>query len=282
MVYNYRCIVFLLAIASTLLRSDCFADIKIEELNFPTNSVMERATLYFCRVVENPRAVVVLCPGMNECGRDLILSPQWQEYAHDQHLALAGISFASPEALLKAGGGYYRASQGSGQLLLDGIDRVFQPQPLPLLIYGFSGGAHFTSSFVQWAPDRVVAWCADAAGWWEPPQGSADGPPGIVACGEADDRYGASLQYFIQGRALRKRWTWVSLRGVGHQANPALDDFARLYFAAVVTPRALAPEWLDIDLKTPVTTAEMKSHPTLACWLPDRKTARAWIELHQP
>jgi pimeloyl-ACP methyl ester carboxylesterase len=190
----------------------------VEVIHLAPSSNMDRADLYYEILQQNtslPKAVLILSPGCNGNGESLVRSPSWKEFARRNHLALVGLSFASPEKAIHDGTGYYYASKGSGDKFLEGIRKIYG-KDLPLLLYGFSGGAHFTSRFEEWAPSRVIAWCADSAGWWDVPQPSGVSPPGIVACGENDPRYGASLSYFKQGRAAGK--PWLPAKGSGDMA----------------------------------------------------------------
>jgi hypothetical protein len=177
----------------------------IENIHLVPSPNIVRTDLYYMTPIANPQAVLVLAPGVNGSGESLVRSPAWQQFASEQHLGLVGLSFSSPEKALHDGTGYYYCSKGSGDKLLEGIRKIYG-KDLPLLLYGFSGGAHFTSRFEEWAPSRIIAWCADSAGWWDEPKLSAITPPGIVACGENDPRYGATLSYFKQGRAAGKPW----------------------------------------------------------------------------
>ena len=258
---------------------------------------MTRADVYTWSATANPQAVLVLCPGMNGDGEDLIRQSIWQEFARTNQLALCAIYFVSPDDDIQAQRGYYLAARGSGDVLLHGIRLGFD-RDLPILAYGFSGGAHFTASLVNWKPERVLSWCAYSAGWWEQPATHpAATPPGIVACGDADARYGASLTFFAQGRALGRPWTWVSLGNTEHARSTALDQFVRAYFTALLhrgvnrrgrqtpgerTVARHAGSWRDVDTKEEVATGQIASQPTLACWLPDQAVATLWSSLHHP
>jgi hypothetical protein len=241
---------------------------------------LTRADLYSIPTVPNPRAALVLCPGMNGNGRGL-LTPAWVDFARQHRLGLVALSFASSDEDLGNARGYYHPDRGAGKVLLDGIRGIYG-HDLPVLLYGMSGGAHFTAGFMEWKPDRVISWCAYTAGWWNQPQPSKFNPPGIVACGDEDFRYGASLGYFLQGRAIGKPWTWVSLEKTGHQPSAILDDFVRNYFAAILERKATSPIWRDVDLKSPINDANVTSRPTLACWLPNPDVALSWVKVHQP
>jgi hypothetical protein len=259
------------------------ADSKVEsvrKVRLPLPVELTRADIYTVPTISHPCAILVLCPGVNHDGKPL-LTPAWSAYAVKNQLGLAALSFASNLEDLANEKGYYQPSRGSGQALLEGLHTIYG-QDLPILLYGMSGGAHFIAGFLEWKPERVISWCAYTAAWWSKPSKAATNPPGIVACGDEDTRYGASLGYFLQGRAIGKPWTWVSLPRIGHQSSPALDDFVRVYFSAILHPEKHRPEWRDVDLKSLINDKEVKSHPTLASWLPDRVTAEKWMIIHQP
>lgn len=205
----------------------------IKKISLPLIHDLQRADLYILRLNEEPTGLLVLSPGCNGNGKDWIQDSTWQQFAKEHKLDLVGLSFASDVSRLKDGYGYYYASQGSGQLLLDGIRQVYH-RNLPMTMYGFSGGAHFTSGFVEWKPDQVRAWCAYSAEWWVQPVQNASCPPGLVACGEKDGRYGASLIYFKQGRALNKPWLWMCVPNTGHSTDLSAEKFIRDYLGVIL------------------------------------------------
>lgn len=254
---------------------------KVETIRLNPAPNMTRAELHYIKTVPNPKAVLVLCPGCNGSGDGLIRSPEWIEFAKKNRLGLVGLSFASEIEAIHDGTGYYYASKGSGEKLLEGIRQIYGRE-LPLLLYGFSGGAHFTSRFEEWNPEEVLAWCAYSAGWWDTPKVNAASPPGIVACGDADSRYGASLIYFKQGRAVGKQWLWVSLPNVAHNGSATLDDFVRQYFSKILSSSKKLPVWVDIDKKTEVLATDETVHPSLTGWLPDNKLLDDWRKIHEP
>ncbi|MDQ8209823.1 hypothetical protein QEH52_20050, partial [Coraliomargarita sp. SDUM461003] len=163
------------------------------------------------------RAVLVLCPGMNGDGAFFLKESSWMDFAEDNRLGVIALAFKSRSEQMygEAREGYYWPEQGSGKALLDAV-RTTYGRDLPILIYGFSGGAQFTSRFVEWVPERVIAWAAYSAQFWDSPQISEANPPGIVACGEHDGgRWYPSFSYFYQGRQQHKPWVWVSLPRTG-------------------------------------------------------------------
>jgi len=254
---------------------------KTETLRLEPGPNMTRAELHHVATVPNPNAVLVLCPGCNGSGEDLIRSPKWIAFAKQNRLGLVGLSFASPMPAIENGTGYYYASKGSGAKLLEGIRKIYG-RDLPLLLYGFSGGAHFTSRFEEWNPVRVLSWCAYSAGWWDEPQQNPGSPPGIVACGDEDPRYGATLIYFKQGRAAGKPWQWVSLAKIGHQGSPELDEFVRDYFSAILSQSKTTSLWTDIDREEKVSGSEQAGQPSLTGWLPSESLFAEWRKLNAP
>lgn len=256
---------------------------EIEKISLPLIPDLKRADIYVLKLTDRPVGILILCPGVNGNGKDWIENPVWQKFALDHHLDLIGLSFASDDSLLTNNRGYYYARQGSGQLLLDGIRQAYS-QDLPLLLYGFSGGAHFTSGFAEWEPERVIAWCAYSAEWWDKPVSNDRCPPGLVACGEDDERLGASLIYFKQGRAVGKPWLWLCAPKTGHSIYPPAEEFIRNYFSATLknSGEVTSGEWVDIDKKSKADQNLLESQPSVTGWLPDSELLSQWQEIHQP
>jgi hypothetical protein len=86
--------------------------------------------------------------------------------------------------------------------------------------------------------------------------------------------------YFKQGRAAGKPWLWISLAHTGHSASSVLDDFVAKYFAAVLSWHDQKSLWVDIDLKTFISSEEAASVPSQTAWLPSDALFEAWREIH--
>lgn len=239
---------------------------------------MTRAELYFKDVTTNsaPVGVLVLCPGMNGDGSCLLNDPNWIQFARGNSLLMVGLSFASNVEDLKNGKGYYYVDKGSGIVLLNGL-RAARADDLPIFLYGFSGGAHFTSRFVLWKPNRVKAWCAYSAAWWgEPPIGK-EFPFGIVACGESDFRIDPSRAFFEAGRNLGARWLWVDVYGVGHTVSPALEDFFRVYVESILQDgKGAHGVWINVHTGREENETFVKRFPCAVGWLPERSLLIDW------
>jgi pimeloyl-ACP methyl ester carboxylesterase len=259
------------------------ADNGVEKHSLQPTPEMDRADIYVCGA-RNPTAALVLCPGVNGSAEELIKKKVWQDYSEHNNLALVGLSFASDPTALMNGTGYYYASQGSGQVLLNALKKIFGKE-VPLLLYGFSGGAHFTSRFTEAHPEKVLSWCAYSAGWWDEPRKAEVTPPGIVACGDQDERYSASLIYFKQGRAAGKPWVWISVPDNAHSPSPLVESFIRDYFLCALSSLHVARStqegvWIDIDTETAVDP--LSNPPSLTAWLPDEGLLPKWQKINQP
>lgn len=251
----------------------------IEKFTFPPAVDMDRAEVYAITTIKNPSAVMVLCPGFNWNGGDWVAQRGWREFAVTHNVGLIGLSFASNGALINKRRGYYFASQGSGDLLLDAVCTIYGGD-LPLLVYGYSGGAHFASRFVQWTPGRITAWCAYSAAWWDPPGQHENPPPGIVCCGGDDERLKACQEYFAQGRELGNPWLWVTVPGIKHVTSPKMEDFVRQYFLSVMN-RDYDSCWVDVNTKSEVSGAEARQSRSSSGWMPHRRLIETWTEIQR-
>ncbi len=206
---------------------------KIARISLPVTPHMTRAELAFLETEWTPVAVLVLAPGYNGDGSTFLRDPKWRDFAARHRLGVVGLSFASELNDLQNGKGYYYVKNGSGEVLFDGLRRIYG-RDLPLLLYGFSGGAHFTARLVEWRPERVLGWCAYAAGWWDEPQPMENPPPGIVACGRLDSRFQASFEYYEKGRELGRPWLWVGIENGEHVPCPELEGLVLECFALIL------------------------------------------------
>lgn len=268
-------IVSALIIALALNSSD-----DIEKISLQAPKGMTRAEMYYLRSSSDNhyKAVLLLLPGFNGNGRHYLFNHEWREFALKYNLALVGISFASTVADIEARQGYYYPEKGSGQVLLDGLKKM-KYDKLPIFLYGFSGGAHFTSRFVDWKPSKVKAWCAYGAAWWDKPLFGT--VPGIVACGSSDFRLEASRNYFWDGRNKQRTWLWVALKNTNHSVHPKFEKFVRDYFGAILRfPQNTKGIWVNIYTRAIESVEFADKYPCATAWLPHAKLYESWLELH--
>lgn len=206
---------------------------------------MTEAGLYVhCPLGLKPQGILVLANGYNSTEGYLAYNREWQRFAEAHQLALVEIAFASEldELHPKGGRGYYYPQFGSGALLLDALDKRFGGG-LPLWCFGFSGGGHFVSRFQAWAPERVAAWAVCGVGWWDEPR-QGDFPPGIVICGEEDERFFRCRESFEKRYALGHRILWMAVPQSGHEIAPSSAAFVKVYFHALLTATGTV-EWTE-------------------------------------
>lgn len=229
--------------AAALALSAAFAGAgEIRTLDLKPAKGMTRAGLSYAEPAagSKPRGFLLLASGYNSDGIFLIKKPEWREFAERLGLIPVGLSFASELPNLRDGTGYYYASEGSGKVLLDGLEKIAGGE-LPIYMFGFSGGAHFVARFAEWKPERVGAFCAYAAGWWDSPRRIKNAPCAIIACGDGDERLKACFDHFLRGRRLGRKWTWIKLADTGHSHSEKLDEFVRKYFEAVMEEKNKRP-----------------------------------------
>ena len=190
---------------------------------------------YFAEMqaTNNESAVLVLAPGMNADGAFFLKESPWMEFAKRNNLGVIALNYSSSEEdLSETRRGYYWPERGSGQALLDEIKRDYG-KDLPIILYGFSGGAQFVSRFVDWCPDRIVAWCAYSAQFWDYPKAGSKVTQarGIVACGDQDGlRWQPSFAFYYQGRKNNRPWIWVNISNTGHNRSAKFEKFVRQFF----------------------------------------------------
>lgn len=240
------------------------------------------ATIHLPQNQRPPKAVCVVLAGANCNSMIYFTDIRWTEFARTNDIVLVAVSFTSPVEELKCGCGYYDARVRSGRLLVDYLESHGLGD-LPLVVYGFSGGAHFAASFAEHFHSRVTAWCAASAGWWQPlSQDESDRPPGIVACGTEDFRYGACLSHFHDGRASARRWTWVDVSGLGHSRSAALEDFVRAYFLEILKQqgrrRADGGVWVN-SITGEQGDRLPKAEDVNSSWLPSEELLLRWRSL---
>lgn len=259
------------------------AEIPPREWTYRTDppSGMTRAELHFKDVTTNSLfvGVLVLSPGMNGDGSRLLKDGNWRKFARRHNLLMVGLSFASIYDELKNGNGYYYVDKGSGDVLLKGLAEA-KVDGLPLYMYGFSGGAHFTSRFVLWCPWRVRAWCAYSAAWWKTPPSGKPLPPGIVACGECDFRLEPSRRFFEDGREVDARWLWIGLRDVNHVPSLALEEFFRKYVESLEhAEEEEEGTWINVHLGREEEFSFVRRFPCAVGWLPRRSLLSDWVKI---
>jgi hypothetical protein len=199
----------------------------------PPTEDISRAELWVGKNIQGVKGVLVICPGVNWDKPENLKKWHWRELAMKENLGIVSLSFASEVKTIHEKG-YYYMNSGSGEILLKGIEKIYG-KPLPLVMYGFSGGAHFVSNFVEQYGGRVICFAAHSAGWWSEPADMSVTTPGLISCGHLDeDRFLPSKKFYNAGRRLGRPWLWVGQPKLGHSSPDEYEKFAASYFRSVM------------------------------------------------
>ena len=252
------------------------------------------------------QAVVVLLPGSNGDGRAQVDDPIWQAFATGHHLALLGCRFTDKphdQAFIEH---YVNVSQGSGQALLDALDRLGQRSQhrelstAPLLLWGMSAGGQFNYEFVAWRPERVVAFVVNKGGIYYSallPSASRT-VPGILFVGGKDLEFRTNtiVGLFAVNRRAGALWALAEEPGAAHVVGRS-RDVALVFFEDVLPLRLpedvsggnqpvslrsieAASGFLgDLKGKTFQKQGDVPAPNYPTAWLPTARVARAWEAL---
>jgi predicted esterase len=225
--------------------------------------------------------VLLLVPGYNGSG-PAMFTQQWKIFADKYHLMLLAPTFAiSPEELQNRQG-YYYPDQWSGEATEKALDELGEHEHInidKILMFGFSAGAHFTHRFALWKPQRVKAFVAYSAAWWDDPNESLAHVPALIMCGEADPRYDATWQFMSEGQALNLPWVWRSYEGMGHEITAVVQRMAEAFLGHYASDEADSPYYGDAQSYQYVTPDKMESIPPQErIRLPSKAVAEQWTQ----
>jgi pimeloyl-ACP methyl ester carboxylesterase len=225
---------------------------------------------------------LVLVPGYNGDGAGM-LDARWKAFAEKNGLVLLAPTFHAEGNENNQGKGYYYPEQGSGEVMekaLKELKRRTGADTDKILMFGFSAGAHYTHRFALWKPQRVQAFVAYSAGWWSEPTVRLKNVPALILCGETDERYGATYDFFRKGHKLGCPWVWRSYDHTGHELTPAVRDMAEVFLAQYAQAKIGKPEdarFGDIQTFKSVGRAERETIPEeFRIELPSQAVEEVW------
>ena len=234
-------------------------------------------------------AVLVLAPGQNMDGAFFLSEPKWADFAARNNLGLIALNYTSDIESLYGDekNGYFFAEHGSGQALLDEIKRVYG-KDMPILIFGFSGGAQFTASFINWAPERILAWCAYSFPMTPDFSENGTNARGIVACGELDSKmWFPSFAFFYKGRSAGKNVIWSNLKNTDHARSEMFEDFVRAFFNEEldIFTKKKDPKkdtWVDVYIPEKPMQEDAKEDNPLLSPFRTEQLLEMWKGIHTP
>ncbi|MEI6351498.1 MAG: hypothetical protein WCP06_10375 [Verrucomicrobiota bacterium] len=262
---------------------------ELKEVRVQTPFALNREAVFSYREPTGggARAILLLVPGCNGDGRAFLKNEAvWGRFADQEHLVLVGPTFKTNLEEVHSRLGYYYPELWSGAVTLKALEQIRArtgAETGKALVFGFSAGAHFAHRFALWAPERVGAFVAYSAGWWDAPTLALRDVPGLILCGEADERYRPTYGFFSQGRKLGLPLIWRGYEGVGHELTPQVVNLAQAFLgfhARAAGDRAAGEKYVG-DIQTyrfyPANADAAQRVPDeLRVALPSREVAEVW------
>lgn len=260
----------------------------IQSIRVTTPSALNKEAVFWYRQPSGtaaPAGVLLLVPGFNGDGHGMLdSSSPWAKFADDQHLVLVGPTFKTTPEEMHSRRGYYYPELWSGEATLKALEQIRAKTGVrndKVLLFGFSAGAHFVHRFALWRPEKVTAFVAYSAGWWDAPKSTLRNTPGLIMCGEADERFEPTYAFFDQGRRLGLPLVWRGYSGVGHEMKPQIVKMAQAFLAFYA--QGGKPQNFVGDIQSyryhPVLSADaQRVPPESRVILPSQEIAEAWKE----
>ena len=268
----------------------------MDEMAAP-GSNYDKAEFRFWRPqTEQPlRALVVLVPGSNGDGRPMADDPFWREFATRHQLALVACRFTDKPHDPSFIEEYVDVSGGSGQALLDALERFAKrsghPEvaKVPLFLWGMSAGGQFNYEFAAWKPERVAGFVVNKGGIYYSALVSkaARGVPALLFVGDADltFRTNTIVGLFAVNRRAGALWALVIEPGAAHVVGQS-QSLGAIFFeellpmrvgSAGLVPIAVGAGFVGSLEERTFRTATAAGAPSVpTAWLPTGRVARAW------
>jgi hypothetical protein len=280
-------------------------DAKILNDSIPAGNNYEKAIfrLWYPDELKIIKGIAVIVPGSNSDGRGQVSDTIWQEFAQKHGFALLGCWYKDYETTDTFIEKYANVSKGSGQALIDVINKFSitsghsELLKAPLILWGASAGGQFNYEFVCWRPERVIAFIVNKGGIYYTalaPQ-EARTVPGILFIGEKDleARNDIIKGLFSMNRRAGALWIYAPEPEVGHEFVQS-KKLAIIFFDEII-PLRFSDNFQYDDNKTlkilkesdgligdhknhTISLAsEIKKYDYPVSWFPSRITAEAWI-----
>lgn len=243
------------------------------------------------------RGALILVPGSNGDGRSMAEDTVWQAFATRNNLAIVACRFTDKPHGQGFIEDYVNVSKGSGQALLDVLDkfaaRTHHPElaTAPLLFWGMSAGGQYDYEFAAWKPERVIAFVVNKGGIYYTALTSraTRAVPALLFIGGKDleSRVNTITGLFALNRRGGALWALAEEPSAAHVVGRS-RDLAIIFFDDVLPLRldAESESLKPLDEKNgfvgdyhtkaiaPMGVSPLPSYPT--AWLPTDRVARAW------
>lgn len=245
------------------------------------------------------RGILMLNPGSNSDGRNLVDNEFWQAFATKHDFALMGTYLTDhkhPNMMIEE---YIQVSQGSGHAMIDAIDHFAKASGheelsyAPFLLWGHSAGGELNYEIAAWIPERVIAFVVNHGGYYYssiPPEATRQ-TPGLFFIGLDDlpSRNAIIKGIYLTNRRAGALWTLAEEKDVGHEVVGSRDLAVEFYEEVMkkrlpkdaIGYKSLQPLTEDMGTITNLNShaitqlsEEVKREQT--SWLVSEKLAKSW------
>lgn len=241
--------------------------------------------------------VIVLVPGSNGNGRTMVEKAEWQALANKYNMALLAAHITDQRSENMAIERYVNVSQGSGQAMLDILNRLADKsghpeiKKAPLAFWGMSAGGQFNYEFACWKPERVISFIVNKGGVYYTALASeaTRQVPGVFLTGEIDFPYRNEIVEGIYSvnRRFGAKWMFAEEPGQGHEFAKS-EAFALKYFDLIIpirmkesglTPLPSSGYLASIEDHEIIEDSTRPRLRGVTSWFPTRGIAELWLTL---
>lgn len=258
---------------------------RLRSVQVSTPSELNKKAVFWYRAPSGGAAagLLMLVPGCNGDGRGMLSERgAWARFADETHLVLVGPTFKTTLEEVHSRLGYYYPELWSGVATLKALEQIRKQTGVrtdKVFVFGFSAGAHFAHRFALWKPDKVTAFVAYSAGWWDAPKATLHDTPGLIMCGEADERFQPTYAFFSQGRRVGLPLIWRGYTGVSHELKPQVVKMAQAFlgfYAREQTPQNFVGDIQAYRFYEPGSADAQRIPQESRVALPSRQVAEVW------
>ncbi len=257
--------------------------IGVRQIQLSSIQSVERGNLWVADTVSNPAAILVLFVDPNDKADSFVRNRDWQQFALQNNLALSAVSLQPKETNVKGKKtvAILNPKDGFGKAIVSALDSAWH-KPLPLIVYGRYGAGAFAAGFARVNSSRATLWAAYGNEWKDAPSVSDSSGPGMIVCDREGVQHSTEAQdFFHQGRALGKPWTWLCLNTPWKDRAGRLDQFFRNYAGTYLQGggNIKAGVWAHTDTFLPMSTLDVMTKAKDAAWLPNPALVADWAAL---
>ena len=256
--------------------------------------------LWVNKDIKTIKGIIVLVPGSNHDGRDMVNDTTWQNLALRHDFALLACYYKDKPHDNMAIEEYVDVQKGSGQALVD-ILQVFSKTTqypelefAPLALWGMSAGGEFNYEFACWNPERVIAFVVNKGGVYYSALASKATweVPGIFFIGSEDSPYRNNIVkgLFSINRRFGAKWIFVEETNVAHEFEKS-KEFSQFYFdiiiplrvsedkvnSSYVLKRITTKGYIGISSTHQVLPDNGLKYSEFTSWFPNLKIAEKWL-----